>query len=135
MVKNEQAGAVAGVLGTVVSCSAMMFSLFPALLGTIGASASTSMMGMSTTATLPPWVNTITHYSPIILGISIILIIYAIRRAALPVKIVVGIGILLLILNEISMTPYLFLPALVLVIVGNIMGWKWRSRISGIKEV
>ncbi len=55
MVKNEQTGAVVGILGTVVSCSAMVFSLFPALLGTIGASASTGMMGMSATTTLPPW--------------------------------------------------------------------------------
>ncbi len=126
MVKNEQAGAIAGVLGTVVSCSAMMFSLFPALLGTIGASASTGMMGMSTSTALPPWVNTITHYSALILGISVLLMIYAIRRSPWSVKIVVGVGILLLILNEISMTPYLFLPALVLVIVGNIMGWRRR---------
>lgn len=131
MVKNEQTGAVVGILGTVVSCSAMVFSLFPALLGTIGASASTGMMGMSATTTLPPWVNTITHYSAFILGISIILMIYAIRRSARLVKVVVGVGILLLVLNEISMTPYLFLPALALVIVGNIMGWKWGS---GLKQ-
>ncbi len=79
----------------------------------------------------PPWVNTITHYSAFILGISIILMIYAIRRSARLVKVVVGVGILLLVLNEISMTPYLFLPALALVIVGNIMGWKWGS---GLKQ-
>ena len=131
MVKGEQAGAVVGVAGTVISCSAMMFSLFPALLGVAAASASTGMMSMSSnTSRLPAWVTTTTHYSAVILAISIVFMLWAVRRSSRSAKVVIGIGIALLIANEISMTPYLFLPALALVVFGNLMAWRGSGRFS-----
>lgn len=127
MVKQAQAGAVVGVVGTVLSCSAMMFSLFPALLGVAAASASTGMAGMAgsaQTTSLPGWVTMTTHYSAVILGISVLLMLWAVRRSTRTAKVIVGGGIVLLIVNELSMSPYLFLPALGLIIVGNVIAWR-----------
>ncbi len=131
MVKQERAGAVVGVAGTVVSCSAMMFSLFPALLGVVGASASTGMMGMAATPVMPGWVVTVTHYSWAILAVSILLMIWAMRRTSRTAQVILGVGIILLIVNELSMTPYLFLPALALILLANIVGWRSAQRLSG----
>jgi hypothetical protein len=130
VVINERAGAVIGVLGTVVSCSAMMFSLFPALLGVVGASASsgTAMMGMGMTTSMPPtWVDFVAHYSALILAVSIGFMVWGIRRSSRAAKMVVALGIIVLIVNELSMTPYLFFPALGLIIGGNAMAW-WTAR-------
>ena len=48
-----RSGSAVGVVGTAVSRSAMMFSLFPALLGTVGASVSSSMPGTPGVASTP----------------------------------------------------------------------------------
>lgn len=130
MVKQERASAVVGVAGTVVSCSAMMFSLFPALLGVVGASASTGVMGMGMVRSpvMPGWVAIVTHYSWAILAVSIILMIWAMRRTSRTAKVILGVGIVLLIFNELSMTPYLFLPALALIVLANIVGWRSAQR-------
>lgn len=88
------------MVGTAVSCSAMMFSLFPALLGTVGAWVSSSMPGMpgvasTPTSALPGWVQLVTQYAPEILAVSVVLMIWAVWSASRVVKVLVGLGIVL----------------------------------------
>lgn len=123
--KTERIGTVAGTMGTVVSCSAMMFAVFPALLGIVGASASTSMGMMGTEAlSLPGWVPWVTRYSAEILAISMLLMGWGVWRASRLAQALVGLGMVLLIANQVSMTPTLFLPALGFVIAGNVVAWR-----------
>lgn len=155
-VAKDGMGAVLGSVGAVASCSAMMFAVFPALLGVFGSAVSTASGGMgassgsgtgmsgmgtsggttmaggaSSTVHLPGWVTFFTHYSTPILAVSILLLLWGIRRSSRTAQILVGLGILLLVINQINMMPVYFIPAMILVIVGNVVGYvSARRRVS-----
>lgn len=154
---RDGVGAVVGSVGAVASCSAMMFAVFPALLGVFGSSVSSVSSGMGTAsgsgmgmsgmgtsgnsgtmagtassaAHLPAWVAFFTHYSTPILAVSILLLLWGIRGASRAAQVLVALGIVLLIVNQINMMPIYFIPAMILVIVGNVVGYlSARKRVA-----
>lgn len=126
--RAERVGSMAGAVGSVVSCSGMFFAWFPSLMGAV--TASTTGMGMmdSPNAHPPAWAQWATRYSPEILGVSILLMAFGVFRASVLARLTVAAGIVLLIVNQVTMEPYFFFPALALAIAGNAIAWRQAAR-------
>ncbi len=69
-----------------------------------------------------------TQCAPEILAVSVVLMIWAVWSLSRVVKVLAGLGMVLLVVNEIHMTPAVFLPALALVLAGNAWGWASNRR-------
>lgn len=114
-------GSTVGSAGAVVSCSIMMFAVFPALAGVVGVSAST--MTMSVVSSQPAWVNWVSHYSLEMVIVSIGFLLWGIWRSSRLVKLLVGVGMVILLVGQFAMVNALVIPSLSFIIGGNVVGW------------
>ncbi|MDA8199108.1 MAG: hypothetical protein M0Z54_06720 [Thermaerobacter sp.] len=115
-----------GTAGAVVSCSVMMFAVFPALAGVVGASASAAARGLGSSQ--PGWIRFVSGYSSEMVLVSVGLLLWGIWRASRLVKILVGIGMGFLLVGQVVMVNGFVVPALATIIGGNVIGWVQGAR-------
>lgn len=142
----KQIGAWAGVAGAVLTC---MGSMLAALAGIVGVAttgmgmaggqgtASSQGMGSGTgMAAHAGWLGVIGAYSWPILIVSLLLLYFAVRRAPRRAQWLVGSGAAILVLNEVAMRAmhamylWLYLPAIVLIVWGNVAALREPMRLN-----
>ena len=122
---KDVVGSTVGTAGAVVSCSVMMFAVFPALAGVVGASASSMAMGM--VASQPAWVRWVSHYSLEMVIVSIGFLLWGVWRSSRLVQLLVGIGMVILLVGQFAMVNVLVIPSLSFILGGNVVGWIQRT--------
>lgn len=101
-----------------------------------GMSVSAAMMtgpvaGTGVGATPVSWVAWLGRLSWPLLVVSILLLLVSFWRARPPARAVAYAGVALLVVNQFGMTPWLFLPALILVLTGFVLAATGRRAHAG----
>lgn len=133
-----------GTLGAFLTCVGSMVALFAGLFGAsaMGAGmAGHSMSGMAASASSSSgsgWLTAMSQFSWPILVISVILLAWGAWHASGTVKWLVGAGMVVLVMDEILMKAlhvmvlWLYVPAVLLLIAGNL--WAVKERQANLAE-
>lgn len=136
---QEQIGAWIGAAGALLTCTGSMVALFAGLFGV-----ATMGMGMAHGQGMggqTGWLAAIRPLSWPILSVSLILLFVGVHRASRRAQWLVGIGAVILVWNEVAMKAmhmmvlWLYVPAIVLIILGNIAALRDPRRSRGLGTV
>ena len=130
-----------GMACGVAGCAPMIASLVGGVIGAVGAQgmqAGAMGMGMrtATASTVPGWVAVLGRFSWPLLILSVLLLISSFWRTRPLARTVAYIGVGLLIINQLNMTPWLFLPAMAALVLAfllasgspRLVGGTWTTR-------
>jgi hypothetical protein len=108
-----------GAVCAVAGCMPMLAAFLGGLAGAAGAQGSGMAMGMMAASPTPPaaWITDLGHLSLPLLVVSAALLLWSFYRTEPRARAVAYAGVVLLIVNQISMTLWLFLPAMVLLAI------------------
>ncbi len=115
-----------GMACGVAGCAPMLASLVGGVIGAVGAQGmQTEAMGMgmttSTGSAIPGWVVMLGRFSWPLLILSVLLLIISFWRTRTLSRTVAYIGVGLLILNQLNMTLWLFLPAMAALVLAFLL--------------
>ncbi len=109
-----------GAACAVAGCMPMLAALFggaAAAAGSQGMGMMASSMGGGMTAGTAGWVTALGNLSWPLLIVSVALLVWSFARTAARARAVAYAGVGLLVVNQLAMTPWLFLPALALLAI------------------
>lgn len=115
-----------GAACAVAGCMPMLFALLAGTAGATGAQAMNSTMMMGTP--VPSWVTALGSVSWPLLILSVALLVWSFWRTPAAVRIVAYFGVLMLVVNQFSMRPWLFFPALALLAAGFALAYARRQQ-------
>ncbi len=109
-----------GAACAIVGCAPLLLTALAGATGAVGAQA-VGVMGGGMAA--GAWSMLLQDLSWPLLAVSAALLLWSFRQARLPARLAAYAGVMVLVINRLHMTLWLFLPALILLALGFVLEW------------